>query len=111
MKSSDVLEGKKLLKQSKAMGTKYTTKLEDEFTIFILNKNNNSVYEINFVKDKRTSNKYFVKSDEYGKTKFVADGSVQAVFFGPLVLAKIGASTKSKDNIYFEINNSVELYQ
>ena len=105
------LEGKKLLKTSKSVGTKFTTKLEDDITIYAFDTISNNVYEINIVKDKRTSDKYFVKSEIFGKTKFVADGSVQAIFFGPMIMAKIGASSKSKDNIYFVVDENIELYQ
>lgn len=105
------LEGKKLLKISKAVGTKFTTKLEDDIIIYAFDKRNNNVYEINIVKDKRTADKYFVKSEIFGKTKFVADGSVQAIFFGPMIMAKIGASSKSKDNIYFTVDENIELYE
>ena len=105
------LEGKKLLKTSKAVGTKFTTKLEDDITIYAFDKRNNNVYEINIVKDKRTADKYFVKSEVFGKSKFVIDGSVQAIFFGPMIMAKIGASSKSKDNIYFIVDENIELYE
>ena len=111
MRSIDILEGKKLLKLSKAAGTKYTTKLEDDITIYVLNKKNNSVYEINIVKDKRTADKYNVKSEEYDKIKFVADGSTQVIFFGPIVIAKIGVTAKSKENIYFAVDDDIEIYE
>ena len=111
MKSVDVLEGKSLLKLSKAIGTKYTTKLEDDITLYALDKKSNSVYVFNIVKDKRTADKYFVKSEEYDKIKFVADGSVQMVFFGPIILAKIGATVKSKENIYFAVDDNIEIYE
>lgn len=106
-----MLEDKKILKISKAIGTKYTTKLEDDITIYALNKKSNFVYEINIVRDKRTSDKYFVKTKEFGKTKFVADGSVQGIFFDPIIFAKIGATAKSKDNIYFVVDDYIELYE
>ncbi len=105
------MEDKKLLKISKAVGTKFTTKLEDDITIYAFDKNSGRQYEINIVKDKRTTNKYFVKSELFGKTKFVADGSVQAIFFGPMIMAKIGASAKSKDNIYFIVDDNIDLYE
>ena len=105
------LEGKKILKTSKAVGTKFTTKLEDDITIYALDKRNNNVYEINIVKDKRTTDKYFVKSKVFAKTKFVADGSIQGIFFDPFIAAKIGATTKSKDNIYFIVDDYIDLYE
>lgn len=106
-----ILEGKKLLKASKAFGVKFTTKLEDDITIYAFDKIGNNVYEINIVKDKRTSDKYFIKSEIFGKTKFIANGSVQAIFFCPMIMAKIGTSIKSKDNIYFIVDDNIDLYE
>lgn len=111
MRSIDILKDKKLLKISKAAGTKYTTKLEDDIVLYVLNKKNNSVYEINIVKDKRTTDKYNVKSEEYDKIKFITDGSAQVIFFDPIVIAKIGATAKSKENIYFAVDDYIEIYE
>lgn len=111
MISMNELKEKKLLKTSKSLGMQYTTKLKDENIIYVLNKRSNIIYEINIVKDKRTSNKYFIKTEIFDKKKFVADGSIQGIFFDPLILAKIGATSKSKENIYFTVDDYIELYE
>ena len=100
----------KVLKTSKAMGTQFVTKLEDSITVYIHNKDNDTVEKITITKDKRTENKYIVKSDKF-KGKFVADGKAHMIYFNPVVIAKVGATTKSKENIYFTVDSNIVIYE
>ena len=101
---------KTLLKASKAAGTQFVTKLEDDITIFIHDKKTNMVKKFSIVKDKRSENKYMIKSDEFAKGKFVANGEPQMIYFNPVIIAKIGATAKTKENIYFTVDDNLDLY-
>ena len=101
---------KTLLKASKAAGTQFVTKLEDDIAIFIHDKKTNIVKKFSIVKDKRSENKYMIKSDEFAKGKFVANGEPQMIYFNPVIIAKIGATAKTKENIYFTVDDNLDLY-
>ena len=105
------LDELKLLKTSKSLGTQFVTKLEDNITIFIHNKKTNIVEKINIVKDKRSTDKYMVKSDKFDKYIFVTDGEPQMIYFGPVIIAKVGATAKSRENIYFTVDSYIDLYE
>lgn len=107
----ETIDGLKLLKASKSVGTQFVTKLEDSITIFIHNKKTNMVEKITIVKDKRSSDKYMVKSDKFEKGKFVTNGEPQMIYFEPVVIAKVGATAKSKENIYFTVDPDIDLYE
>ena len=109
MNLNDLAE-KTLLKASKAAGTQFVTKLEDDITIFIHDKKTNIVKKFSIVKDKRSENKYMIKSDEFAKGKFVANGEPQMIYFNPVIIAKIGATAKTKENIYFTVDDNLDLY-
>lgn len=109
MSSLKDLKNLTILKSSKAIGTQFVIKLEDNITIFIHDKKTNLVNSITIVKDKRTADKYNIKSDSY-KGKFIANGDPQMIFFNPVIIAKIGAATKSKENIYFAVDSNIDLY-
>ena len=104
------LAEKTLLKASKAAGTQFVTKLEDDITIFIHDKKTNIVKKFSIVKDKRSENKYMIKSDEFAKGKFIANGEPQMIYFNPVIIAKIGATAKTKENIYFTVDDNLDLY-
>jgi hypothetical protein len=101
----------KLLRASKSMGTQFVTKLEDNITIYIHNKDSNIVEKITITKDKRSTDKYIVKSDKFEKRKFIADGELQMIYFNPVIIAKVGATAKSRENIYFTVDSNIDLYE
>ena len=101
----------KLLKASKSMGTQFVTKLEDSITIYIHNKDSNIVEKITITKDKRSTDKYMVKSDKFAKGKFIANGELQMIYFKPVIIAKVGATAKSRENIYFTVDDNIDLYE
>ena len=102
----------KILKASKAMGTQFVTKLKDNIIIFIHDINNNSIVgKITITKDKRSETKYIVKSDKFDDGKFIANGEAQMIYFDPVIIAKIGSSSKSKENIYFTVDSNIKLYE
>ena len=107
----DNLDGLKLLKSSKLIGTQYVTKLSDNITIFIREEKTNIVKKLSIVKDKRSENKYIVKSENFAKCKFIADGEPHMVYFEPIIIAKIGSGAKSKENIYFTVDSDIYLYE
>lgn len=104
------LNGLKILRVSKAMGTQFVTKLEDNITVYIHNKKNDTVIKLNIVKDKRTNDKYMVKYDNT-KGKFIANGDAQMIYFDPVIIAKVGATAKSRENIYFTVDDNIDIYE
>ena len=111
MYSINDLKNLSLLKTSKLTGTRFTTKLEDEIKLCIHDKNTDIVYSITITKDKRTEDKYFIKSDNYDKRKFIANGEAQLIFFNPIIIMKIGGSAKSKENLYFAVDSNIDIYK
>lgn len=102
----------KILRTSKAMGTQFVTKLEDNIIVFIRDiKSDNIIGKITITKDKRSETKYIVKSDKFDKGKFITNGEAQMIYFDPVIIAKVGATTKSKENIYFTVDSNIELYE
>jgi len=110
MYSTEILQFKDKLKISKAFGTKFVTKLEDKLEIFVHDKNTNNIFKIEIVRDKRTEDKYFIKTNEFEKGKFIANGDPQMIFYDPIIIAKVGATVKSKENIYFTVDDNIDLY-
>ena len=106
----DILKDKKLLKSSKAIGTKFVTKIKYSFSIYIHNKSNNNVYEMFFIK---TNDKYTITSniDGYGENTFVPNTELQMIFFDPIVIVKNGSSAKTEENIYFVVDDNIDLYE
>lgn len=105
------LEDLSLLKTSKLTGTKFTTKLENIIRLYIHDKNTDIVYKITITKDKRSEDKYIIKSDNYNNRKFIANGEAQMIFFNPVIIMKIGNSAKSKENLYFTVDSNIDLYK
>ena len=106
----DVLKGKSCLKKSRLTGTQFVIKLEGSFEVYVHNKSNNNIFKISFKKDNRSENKYIINSDKFGKGKFITNGELQMILFDPIVLAKIGTGSKSKENIYFVVDDNIDIY-
>ena len=107
-----VLENLKKLKVSKSPGTRFVTKLKDSNIIYIHNTTNNNINKINIKKDKGSEDKYIIESGGFfSKVKFSADGNFHMILFDPVIIAKIGATSKSKENIYFALNDDIDLYE
>ena len=109
--SIEILKDLSIMKQSKSMGTRFTTSLEDDKDIYLHDKNTNLVFKISIVKDKRSNDKYFIKTDQFDKKKFIANGEPQMIFFNPIVIVKIGATTKTKGNLYFTVDDNIDIYE
>jgi hypothetical protein len=96
-----------LLKTSKMSGTKFTIKLEDKLNIFIHDKNTDIVYKISILK---SNSNYIIKSDEYSDKVFFPNGDAQMIYFNPVIIAKVGTTSKNKDSIYFIVDDNIDLY-